>query len=448
MKKLVVLLLVVLLGLCAGSFWLGRRAETAINDQLTLVSAQYGPRFETREAKRGIFTSDYRFGVTLPGPRAATFDLVAKVTHGPLPVAAGDWKPALAVVDVRLEPGPDGAADFKKFLDTFTELRQSRLSAVFGLGGDCLARLSVPASRHLVRAKDGSNLDVNWGGAAAEIAVAPGAAAVKGRLDAPLLAVGAKDTVVSLKDLAVRSDTTRQGQVLYLGTASSVIGEIRFKDGPDKSLTVTNLTFEGNTQRRDALVDGTFTVRGQLAEGASPQSLAFDDSLTLKNLDFAALDRLMDAWQRIGLEPLPADVQSKRFGEAFAREASALFSHNPTLLLDGPRLGLPSGNLAFTANLTYAGGEPLPEDFMVFLGRCKASARAAGAKPALDDLLRLVGKLDPKHAGPDLRAKAEAGLGALLLQGLVVQDKDQLASGAEWDGKVLTVNGRPLPVAP
>ena len=453
-KTLLILILVVALGVCAGSYWLGLRAEAALKDQLELVTAQYGPRFECKAKQRGVFTSSYRYAVTgdlAPDPATAasapttfTFELQAEVAHGPLPVAAAAWKPALAVVDVRLAPDQGIPAVFAKFLDEFPELRRTSLRAVFGFGGDCRASLAVPASKHALRDKDGSVIDVEWGGAKAEVTIAADATALSGFLDMPLLAVADKDASLTMHNLFLRSDTTRNGQSLYLGATTCGVAEIRIKAGDEKSFVLTNLAIEGTSRRREAVVDGALSLRGQIREGTSPQSLAVDTTVTVKNLDFAALDTVVGQWQRIGLEPLPLEVQADKWQAVLEQQAGALLSRDPTLTLDGPRLGLPSGNIALAVSLAYASAGPVPKNFDESLVRCTASARLTAARPALRDLLGLAGKFDPELAAPELSTQLEASLDDLLAQGLVIQDKDALAVTADFNGKRLTLNGKPL----
>lgn len=458
MKKAVVILFVLAVLLGAGSYWIGLRAQAALQEQLTFIHDQYGPSFTLKHKDRGLFSSTYLYTVsyTLPPETAdgkttsttLTIDLREKVSHGPIPFTAGSWKPALAVLDATLVSGPDAPRGFNKFLETLPELRQTSLRTIVDFSGDSLSRLVVPALKRTVAAKDGSSIALDWQGATVSCDIAARAAAIKATLDAPLFVLGHKNTHLSIQGLSLRSAAKLYGQNLYLGKSDLKLGAVQIKDGAAEVLSLADLVLEGSCERHEAVVDTWLALRGQGLAGKSREKVSLDVAMTLKNLEFTALDECVGACRRISLQPLPPEEQLRQLQAEFRTRAAALFSRNPVLELTQCALGVPAGRLETTARLAYVGTGALPDNFLAAARRFTAAARIATTEAALLDVVRLADKANAGLDGALVRQQVEAGLGELTAGGFIVRDKDKLSSRADWNGKALIVNGKTMFQAP
>lgn len=450
MKKTVVILLVLAVLLGGGYYWIGLRAESALQGQLAFIEAQYGPRFTLKHKDRGIFSSTYRYTVTYTlasgntAGKPVSIDVLETVSHGPIPFASGSWKPALAVLDVTLLSGPDAPQGFNKLLEIVPELRQTRLRASIGFDGNSLFRLDVPAFKRSVTAADGAALALDWRGATATCDIGPQAASIEAALDAPQLSITRQDTLVTIQGVAMRSATKLDGKNLYLGKSALHVGSVQVKKGAAEVLSLGDLVLEGDCARREAVVDGGVALRGHGLAGKTGDTVRFDVALALKNLEFAALDELVGDWTRISVQPLPPEEQQRQLEDVLHRRAPALFSRGPILELNRCVLGVPAGTVESSARLAYVGTGPLPATFPAAAARFTAAARIATTQAALFDVVRLAGKANPTLDAGQARQQIEQGLAELIASGFVVRDQDKLSARADWDGKALTVNGKTI----
>jgi uncharacterized protein YdgA (DUF945 family) len=451
---LALLLVIVLLGLPASYYVIGLQAESALKDQLAVIQENYGPHFTLKEKSRGLFSSSYRYVVTYTLPAAAgngkalpithSFEVVEKVSHGPIPFAAGAWTPALAVLDTRLAPDQAGLKELDEFLQTVPELRQTSLRTTFGFGGGSRSRLVVPACKRTVTAKEGTTFALDWQGATAVCDVTAQAAAVTVDVEVPSLSIGHKAGTLSLKGLSLRSDTKLDGKNLYLGNSSLKLGDLQFQGGANERLSLTDLVIEGRSARRDAVVDGWLSMRGQGFGGKIQDKLTLDMSLAIRNLEFSALDTVMGEWERLSTQPVTFEERMRQWQAVLQAQVPQLFSRGPVVELQKCVLGVPAGSVDAAARLTYAGTGPLPGDFLTAIGRFTAAARIATTQPVIEDILRLAGQANPDLAAPEVRQEAEKNIQGLVASGFASREGDKLSSRADWDGKALTVNGKTL----
>lgn len=458
MKKALPLLalLVIVLGLPASYYWIGLRAEAMNEAQLVKIQGQYGLRIALAEKKRGIFTSTYRYGVTydparsIPADKASSqsvsFDLVEVVHHGPIPLTSGGWTPSLAVLDCSLTAREGTPAAFTKVLETLPELRKSTMRTTFAFSGDSHTRLTVPPTKGVVRLEDGATLDVEWQGATGLLDVVADASTVGLTLTVPLVGVTNKDATMSLQGFSLAVQSKLHGQNLFLGDSTLSITGLRVENAKaeEPAFALTNLAMRSNTAQRNDVVDGMVSIRAEGVDLRSKGKAALDAAFSLTNLDAAALDATLGELRRINLERAAPEIQAREVQALLLRQAGPIFSKAPRFAVEKLALTLPSGTVAGSGFVAYAGPGTIPQNPLAALGQFSASVTAKAAEPALLDLLTAAGKNDPTLSGPAGRQQAVAAIADLVAKGFAVRDKDGLSATADWDGKTLTVNGASL----
>lgn len=456
MKKfLPLLLLVLVLGLPAAYFWFGLRAERVMEEQRLRVADQYGSRLVLQDQSRGVFTSTYRYVLSLdppPSPDAAqaarpvSLDLTAVVHHGPFPLTAGGLTPALALVDTTLSPREGLPPAVAALLDALPDLRRTTLRTTFGFAGDSRTRLSVPPAKGTVRLADGATRDIQWQGATGVFDVAADAASFELSLAVPLLGLKDKDVAMTWQGLSLTAHSVRDGQNLFLGETALSLTAFRLESTPPAgpSFALTNLESTAVNGRRNEVVDTTMTVRGTGVDLKTQAKAGFDAAFSLKNLDAATLDATLGEVRRISRQPGSPEARNREVAALLTRQAGPLLSKNPRFSVDRLSLTLPSGVVDVSGSVAYAGQGPLPVGIPEALARLSASATARAPQATLVELLTAAEAANPAQAGPAARDRAQAILDDLVRKGFAVREADRLFTVADWDGKALVVNGMSL----
>ena len=458
MKKNLALLaaLVFLVGLPICYYWVGITAEDVLETKIARLREYYGLKIALKEKSRGLLSSSYRYTVNfdLPRPTQAgatvpqtiSFDLHEVMHHGPIPFTSGTWTPALAVLDSGLEPHQAGQKAFHQFLETFPELRQSALRTTFGFSGDSRTTLTVPPTKRTITQPDGTAFAVLWQGLTAELDATANAEAFTLALDAPLLDVKGNTATVTLQGLSWTSKTTLHGQNLYLGNSAFSLTTLSVQNvaATAPSFALSNLALTGNSEQRGEVVDGAVSLRGESVDLKTQGKTTFEMAFSLKDLDFKTLDTLVEDFRRISLQRAAPEVQLQQLQVLLLRQGGALFSKGPRFTVETLALRLPSGTVEGSGFVAYSGTEALPASIPQALGRFTASVKAKASEAALLELFLASVKGDAALAGQTGRPQLEAVVQDLAEKGFVVREKGNLSATADWNGKALTVNGKPL----
>lgn len=458
MKKALPLfaLLILVLGLPAASYWFGLRAEEVLESQRQHLAEQYGLRIVPLEKRRGIFTSDYRYAVTYdaprsvapgaPAPASLSLDLAGVVHHGPFPLVAGGWKPALAVVDTTIAADPGRSQALSELLAALPDLRRSSVRTTVGFSGKTGTRLDIPPAKGTLRQADGTGLDLQWQGATGSLNLAADATAVDLSLSAPLLVLTDATGTLTAQGLSLASQATLHGQNLLLGDTTFALTGLRLESTvpATPSFALTNLEAAVTSGQQNEAVAVAVIGRATATDLRTQAKAGLDIAFSVQNLDAAALDATVGQLRRIQRERIAPEIQARQVQALLAAQAGAIFSRHPRFAMDRCALALPSGTVEATGFVAYAGDGPPPADTLAALGLFTASVRAKAAQAALVDLLAAAGNGNPALAGPEARRQAEAVIDGLVLQGFAVREAAGLTAAADWDGKALVVNGRTL----
>ena len=445
------LVLIIALGLPASSYWLGTRLDSGLEAQRSLLEAQYGIPITVLEKKQGVFSSTYRYQVRLgpgldPGLALPSFEVTGVVAHGPIPFASGSLRPALAVMDLHFAPVGDAPTAWGDIQKTIPELGQTSLRTVFAFSGDSSTRLAVLPVNRTIPQKDGTSLDVHWQAVTGHLDMTADLGTIDVVLDAPDAGLGDKTMALSLQGFSLVSNAKRVGQNLYVGTSRLALADLTLTNrvAADKSFALNQLGMTARTDVQEGALDSVMSAQCQSLQLPGLAKVSLDMAFSLKNLDAAALDTAASEFRRINLQKMSPQAMVQAYEVLLRRHGAAITSRGPRLALDRFVLGLPSGTVEATASVAYAGSGALPETVPAALARLTALASIKTSQAALLDLAAVAGKSNPALAGASAQPMVEAAVAGLEAKGFVVRDKDGLSAAAAWDGKTLTVNGKPL----
>ncbi|KHK00888.1 YdgA family protein [Desulfovibrio sp. TomC] len=452
MKKIVLgLLLILALGIPASSYWLGTRLDGVLEAQRSLLEAQYGIPITLLEKKQGVFSSTYRYEVRLapgldPGSALPPFEVVGVVAHGPIPFAAGSLRPALAVMDLRLALPAEAQTTWGNIQKAIPELQQTSLRTVFAFSGDSNTRFAVPPVTRAITQKDGTALDVHWKAVTGRLDMTADLGVIDMALDAPDAGLSDKTMVLSLQGFSLTSNAKRVGLNLYVGTSRLSLAGLKLTNSvaAENSFALNQLAITAQTDVQNGALDSAMTTQCQSLMLPGLAKVSLDMAVSLKNLDAAALDTAASEFRRLNLQKMSPQEMVQAYGDLLRRHGAAIASRGPRLALDRFLLGLPSGPVEATASVTAAGSGALPETVPAALARLTAVASLKTSLAAIMDLAAAAGKSNPALAGASAQPMVEAAVAGLAAQGYVVRDKDGLSAAVAWDGKTLTVNGKPL----
>lgn len=439
MKKLAIGVLsagaLAIAGGLATSYYIGGKIQTALEQTANVWSAEDGFTVRVLEYDRGWVRSHAQTLWSLTSEED-TYDITVThdILHGPWPMGQ-----AAQVVSQFLLP-EDSEPQLVEALQQRTPLEWVTTA---GWSGQTTHTLFSP--NFTSSFQDGSSL--TWGGLQGEWTLSAERDHTQGFVRMPVLRVKDDDGGrMDVEDTEITFNTHMpEGYGFWLGPTALKMGRVTLQgtEGESTLLKLQRLELSSNNVLQDTLVQSSLDA--QLGHLETPTYRANNVVLQMQvqNLDASWLDQVM-RWAQSGPEAQDMD---------WLRSLPVLLAGKPELAIT--RFGMDSadGTVSLSARLAYTGTQPEAFDPSTDLA---GQLRTTMPLPALvqlleakvrNDYLELLEQMNHELADEELQAAVNDGvdkrLQALLTQGIVQKQGNQVEAALEFSQGSLLINNRP-----
>jgi uncharacterized protein YdgA (DUF945 family) len=436
MKKIVVALVLALAAGAGVPYLFGGRAEASYRALIARLNEEAADlRLVPESYDRGWFSSTAQTRIEVPRGHAVLW-LQHRIAHGPFPwdrLRDLHFRPVQAVIETAARAAESGSA-------------AARLSArtVLALDGAALTEIRAPADRG-GSAHPGGGESLQWQGLGGELRLPPNLTRVDGSLQSAGVQWRGAAGHWTAEDLQWRLDMRRGVEGLTLGRMTLGVARLAYRPTGEAGVPVSAF---GSRLSTDSTAEG-----GQVAvaldlgvDGVELPNRRYGPAtvrLTLSRLDAPTLGRL-----RRGLRDLEREGVTGE--EARAGAMLRVLELLPGLLAAGPRLELnlaatgPSGTFRGIGSAWLVPGPgALPVFSAEWIERLRAEAELRLPGAVVDELLAT----SPSDADTGASGAA-AGFGQRLRSwidgGYLVPEGSDYVLRARVEGRVLTVNGKPV----
>lgn len=386
------------------------------------------------------------------------------VRHGPLP---GGKSFGLATIDTELVLPPDVTAQLAK---VFGKQPPVSIHTALAFGGTYVSTLQSPPFKY---AEEGKG-DIDWQGLRATVrGNLSGGLAAGGTytLEAPGLALNAGNAgKLSIGKMSMQGEVLpSDGSSLLLAPSkgSGAIASVAFTlSNPEADGKPINALFEGLQFSSEAKLDqGLWSTVSKVSARGRVDDFAIDKvdmQVSLNRIHAATYQALMGTlMQQASSCHKPGDEaaaakQLAAVNEAMQKGLGALLLHNPEYALDrlAIEVGGKTAELSYrlgTKGMTAADTEVPP--MALLATKAYGAATVKVQKGWLEQVVKKVVATKPLPPGASIDAVAADAMGILnasldnfAAQGFLVSEGDAVSAKAAFEGGVLTVNDKPMPL--
>lgn len=450
MKKTLIALATVVALLLGAYLYMGTRVEPALQE-LFKQAAETNPNiaFTLKSKDAGLFRSRYAYSMSLPlgasqsnpgAPMTIVMDLFYDVAHGPVPLAAGVYSPSLAVLDATFAIDPKSSKEIREFFDLIPELASSKARARLGFDSSIGMDMTIPAFSKTFPGARGSHTTVGFKGLTGTMRATTAFETYTGQFAAPGLAINDNDVALTLESMTLSMNAVRLRPNLWGGTHQMRAQSLTVIPRGAERFSMQNLTGDVALTPRSNLLDYLIALSGTYA-APHGQTIPLAMNIGWRNLDIDALSELIAVINKpeaLGGDYARIEPQLRSLG-------SVMVSRSPSMefgvrAYEGERL------LSLSCDIRAEGMNTLPQTMAQATALLKGKAEFSGRQ---QDLTDVTCALAASARNADLtKAKCADDLTALIDQmaalGYVTRIGEKLSSKASWDGRELTVNGKPL----
>lgn len=474
MKKVVIILLIVLLGIAgwAGATYLiGGQVEKHYRDHLARFE-KWGPIQLTSEGyQRGFLSSKGRTLVELSVPGSAEEEgevetktlqltLEHRICNGPLTVGAGSFSlaPKLAYIETRLVAVSVGGEDLLAELPWLGEIMDVTTVSLSGRGRD---RLVVPG---LEKSIEEEQLTINWDGLRGDTEFSMDLTELVGNLEIASLTIKDDDGSLQWDGAQIDFDLYEAFPMIYLGKYKSSFGplEVDFDAAGKgrKKVRVEGVAIDSQASQNGSTVEYLQTLEVAKVEvgdaGYGPGEL----ELALRGLDGEVLSQyqqdVLGVYEQESFDP---ESMGLYMMQVYMRLLSGMIKGSPEIELRKLQIATPEGDFSGNLRLKFHGNEDLePGNIPALLQQLEGQAQVTADEKLVRTLLTSMISQQMKNAyrqqglslPTDEEIAAQAGqqveqqLEGLIGQQFIERSEGKLQSKAAFDRGELKVNGNRL----
>ncbi|MFP4560752.1 MAG: YdgA family protein [Thiohalorhabdus sp.] len=435
-------------------YFAGMQAERAFRDNQEALSEHPQADLEVVRYERGWLGAEAESRLTVGAPgEAVEVDLEHAVSHGPTPAT-----PALARVVTTPVPRGEAREQARHF---FGEQAPLTADLTIGLTGEQRLALSSPSFEG--HPTDAPETRIRWEG----LEGTGEFDGDSGTLDLEMPGVRIADEVghFQLKGSELRSEVTRGGEGLWLGTSDFATERLSMEVPDPESDALQELELGGLSLRqvvKQAEEEGFLDMASRLAaDRAAFNGEAVRDArlaLELRHLEEEAYRRTGERVREIQAEALDEEETAQRVQAILREELPRLLEGSPEAALTELAFEAPNGDFRGSAEARYRGdGEAargMVENPALLVRHLEAEAELRAAKPLIIGLLeeRTRNQIEEEAGAEGDRVERERQVERTVRQqlammeamGFVAAEEEHYASQVAWNRGNLSVNGRPL----
>ena len=386
------------------------------------------------------------------------------VRHGPLPGGKGI---GLATIDSEFVLPPDVAAQLAKVFGNQPALT---VHTALSFGGTYVSTLQSPAFKYAEAGKG----DIEWQGLRATLrgSLSGGLAAGSSySLEAPGLAVNAgSQGNLRIGKMAMQGEvlpSTGASLLMAPSKASATVASMAFTFTPPQAdAKPVNVLFDGLQFSGESKLDkGLWSAVNKMSAKGRVDDFAIDKvdmQVSVNRLHAATYQTLMGTVMQQAFschkpnDEAAVAKQAAALNEAMQKGLGALLLHNPEYALDrlAIELGGKTAELSYrvgTKGMTAADAEaPMPA---LLATKAYGAAALKVQRGWLEHVVKKVVALKPLPEGTSAETVAASTMGVLnatldnfAAQGFLVSEGDAVSAKAAFEGGVLTVNDKPMPL--
>ncbi len=434
----------------AATWYTGKAGEDRVRATIADINAQASEQFQSDAGApqititnydRGIFSSviSYQLEYFDPESKKHTAEIIANLSHGPLPWAAitnGIYQPMLAFS--QLKPVDQGA--WGKWFDLMpANSLPWLLTSKFAFNGDINSDLKLNGFAKEQEIKfSGANFDVAYTAENKDINIT-------GQMANLVVHDAAANAVYDINNLSFLSSNTHQS-----ANQSKLRQEIKIEsidlDLTDKTtINFANANAVLETTKTDGILNTAIIYNlGDISK--DKQTIGnLKTSFSVKNINIAAAQGLIDVLKDIDPDKDIADFSSVE-QEKVIQALVKIFESAPIIALDNMQFTTPKGNTNLSTVFTFKPIKTKNTDGMGTLleeGIDNIKFKLNISKPMIKDILNSI-------VSPDAREFTamylDFQLSRLERLGLTVNQKDTATSDILYQDGIITLNGeRMLP---
>lgn len=387
---------------CATSYYVGGQIEQKITQTAALWSTEDGLTVAVMDYERGVIRSHATtlWSITTED---GTYDVTA--THD---ILQGPWSGGHAAqITTRFQLPEDSEASLVEALQDRAPLEWR---TVADWSGATAHQLHSPA--FATRFEDGSQL--SWGGLNAEWTLSANLDTSKGFAHMPALRVEQERSHMDIHDAKLTFDAhIPMGYTFWTGPTTLKVGKLSLLD-PDTAVDMqfTGLQVQGETTRREDLLQSDLSVQLDEFESAELHSRNFAFQMQLKNISAP--------WFEQWVQWVQTSSDTQELLQQFGEKLPELLASQPELNI--PRLSFDSkdGPVSLSAYLHYIGTQPEAFDPSTDLeGQIQTSMPLSMLKLLLsnrvrNDYVELLEHMDREIHTEELEAAVDDGVGKRL----------------------------------
>ncbi len=461
MKKVLIILVVVLavvFGLAPR--WVGGKAQERYQQMVERLSGE-GVQVTNANYDRGWFSAHATTELVLPIPSGTNetsplpnelrFTLDSKVHHGPITSLGGF---GLAEIDTQVLFNGE---------QIFPQNYPASLRTLVAMDGATRTLLDLPAVK-LPQQEDRPAIDFRGLSGVVNADAAFDHADSRWESSGATIS-GGKVERIEIGTLTADTQYDRGVAGLMLGNVKVALTEVTGKGiETDKSFAMNNLLIEANSNAEGQLVAASIRYHVGALSFDGQEFKDADLRISAANLYAPVLAQIQKAVNEIQSQNIPPEMQGTAVMSTLMTQLPLLLESDPILAIENLQIDTPKGHVEGNFKVQSIGLrlEDLQGD-MGFLTKLQADARvklpeslvrmliAQRTRQQIDRELAMSGQQgDQAPSEEELQQlvdnATEQQIAALIQQGLITRDEQNLASTAHFEQGKLTVNDQELPL--